>query len=133
MKHTLEDLTIDTRYTDAAITASAAAAAAPLRKSHTRPVTDPENFTPDWVPKHSPRTTTQELGQHLKHLLITDRRDALDTLKTMPVGKSFYVEHTHTNNLRVACHYQRKTFLKTYRTETVEYNKRLYLRVTRTR
>lgn len=129
MKNTLADLTIDKSFTGAS---AAAAAATSLREVHTKPSATNE-FHPDWVPKHSPRITAQELGQHLKHLLIPDRRDALDTLKTMPVGKSFYIDHIHANHVRVAGQYQRKNFLKTYRTETVEYSKHKYLRVTRTR
>jgi len=130
MKTTLADLTIDKTFSGAS---AAAAAAASLRDVHTKPTSANQEFTPDWVPKHSPRVSTQELGQHLKHLLIADRRDALDTLKTMPVGKSFYIDHIHANHVRVACQYQRKHYLKTYRTETVEYSKHQYLRVTRTR
>jgi hypothetical protein len=132
MKYTLDDLTVDTSFSGTSA-ASAAAAAKSLREVHAKPSINGQEFTPDWVPKHSPRITTYELGQHLKHLLIADRADALDTLKTMPIGKSFYIDHTHANNVRVACHYNRKHYLKAYRTETVEYSKHQYLRVTRTK
>ena len=131
MKYTLDDLTVDTSYANTGA-ATAIAAAKSLREAHAKPSATNE-FNPDWVPKRSPRITTQELGQHLKHLLIVDRADALDTLKTMPIGTSFYIDHIHANNVRVACHYNRKHYLKTYRTETVEYSKHQYLRVTRTK
>jgi hypothetical protein len=134
MKYTVDDLTLDSTFSPTSAAAAAAVASAKsLQAVHAKPSPDGQEFSPDWVPKHSPRVTTYELGQHLKHLLITDRADALDTLKTMPIGKSFYIDHLHANNVRVACHYNRKHYLKTYRTETVEYSKHQYLRVTRTR
>lgn len=64
--------------------------------------------------------------------LIVEKKTALDRVKVLGVGESFTVPMTMANNIRVACSYQKSTYLKEFRTEKFKFNRVEYLKVLRT-
>lgn len=76
-------------------------------------------------------TLQTQLVNQLDAYLILDRKQALQKLKTMPVGDIVIVPFVHANNIRVACHYNAKHYEKAMRTETIKLGDARYLKVMR--
>jgi len=82
-------------------------------------------------PIDSPDTALLRKAELLERYYHPYRKDALYAMRTMPVGHMVIVDAEHTNNMRVATHYQSKKHGRKYRTDTMHMGARDYLRVVR--